>query len=70
MNEPCPLLAQSRHGLMHRTRPLSGVKTDMQFCGCLLLRSLLGLKQTWPIALHMSAFDPKRTWPTPSTEPV
>src|SRR5262249_4441141 len=23
--------------------------------------SLLGVKRTWPIALHMSAFDPKRT---------
>src|SRR5262249_14043690 len=28
---------------------------------CPLSRSLLGVKRTWPIALHMSAFDPKRT---------
>jgi hypothetical protein len=28
---------------------------------CLLLRSLLGVKRTWVGALHMSAFDPKRT---------
>jgi hypothetical protein len=27
-----------------------------------LLRSLLGVKRTWPFALHMSAFDPKRTF--------
>jgi hypothetical protein len=25
------------------------------------LMSLLGVKRTWPIAVHMSAFDPKRT---------
>src|SRR5262249_102373 len=24
--------------------------------------SLSGVKRTWPIALDMSAFDPKRTW--------
>jgi hypothetical protein len=24
--------------------------------------SLLEVKQTWPIAPHTSAFDPKRTW--------
>jgi hypothetical protein len=28
---------------------------------CLLPRSLLGVKRTCPVALHMSAFDPKRT---------
>jgi hypothetical protein len=28
---------------------------------CLLSRSLMGAKQTWPFAVHMSAFDPKRT---------
>jgi uncharacterized protein len=33
----------------------------MQVCGCLLLRSLLGVKRTCLFALHMSAFDPKRT---------
>jgi hypothetical protein len=36
----------------------------MAFCGCLLLRSLLGAKRIWPIALHMSAYDPKRTFAT------
>jgi hypothetical protein len=37
--------------------------------GCLLSWSLLGVKRTWPIALHMSAFDPKRTChPTPGCE--
>jgi hypothetical protein len=30
---------------------------------CPLLRSLLGVKRTWVAALHMSAFDPKRTLP-------
>jgi hypothetical protein len=38
-----------------------GGKADMQFYGCLLLRSLLGVKRTSLVALHMSAFDPKRT---------
>src|SRR5215831_1484467 len=38
-----------------------GGKADMTFCGCLLLRSLLGVKRTWARAVHMSAFDPKRT---------
>src|SRR5262245_39638994 len=51
-----PLLAQSRHELVRRTCPLSGVK------------------QTSPFALHMSAFDPKRTWavtrPIPSCKLV
>src|SRR5262249_29690262 len=39
----CPLLAQSRHRLVHCTCPLSGVKRTCLF------------------ALHLSAFDPKRT---------
>ena len=43
----CPLLAQSGHPSLHRT--------------CLLLRLLLVVKRTWPIALQMSASDPKRT---------
>ncbi len=29
----CPLVAQSRHGLVHCTCPLSGGKADMTFCG-------------------------------------
>jgi hypothetical protein len=36
-------------------------KADMAFCGNPLLRSLLGVKRTCRFALHMSAFDPKRT---------
>jgi hypothetical protein len=28
---------------------------------CLLSRSLLGVKRTWVVAVHMSASDPKRT---------
>jgi hypothetical protein len=39
-----------------------GVKADMADCGSPLSRSLLGVKRTWPVALHMSAYDPKRTW--------
>ena len=39
-----------------------GGKADMTPCGCLLFRSLLGVKRTWPRALHMSASDPKRTF--------
>jgi hypothetical protein len=36
-------------------------EADMTMCGNLLSRSLLGVKRTWACALHMSAFDPKRT---------
>jgi hypothetical protein len=36
-------------------------KADMTSCGNPHLRSLLGAKRTWVGALHMSAFDPKRT---------
>src|SRR5262249_26054092 len=39
-----------------------GSKADMTGCRCPLSWSLLGVKRTWPIAAHMSAFDPKRTW--------
>src|SRR5262245_46192575 len=38
-----------------------GGKADMAVCGSPLSRSLLGVKRTWTIALHMSADDPKRT---------
>jgi hypothetical protein len=34
----------------------------MTLCGNPLSRSLLGVKRTWPVALHMSAFDPSRTF--------
>ena len=33
----------------------------MNFFGNPLSRSLLGVKRTWLVAAHMSAFDPKRT---------
>src|SRR5262245_47745527 len=39
-----------------------GGKADMMRGSGLLSRSLLGAKRTCPFALHMSAFDPKRTW--------
>jgi hypothetical protein len=38
-----------------------GAKADMAFCGISLWRSLSGVKRTWLVAAHMSAFDPKRT---------
>jgi ABC-type uncharacterized transport system substrate-binding protein len=38
-----------------------GGKADMTLCGNPLSRSLLGVKRTCRFALHMSAFDPKRT---------
>src|SRR5215813_15053760 len=38
-----------------------GGKADLTVCRCPLSRSLLGVKRTCPFALHMSAFDPKRT---------
>ena len=38
-----------------------GGKADIAFCGISLSRSLLGVKRTWLVAAHMSAYDPKRT---------
>jgi hypothetical protein len=38
---------------------------DMTLHGNPLSRSLLGVKRTWVDALHMSAYDPKRTWVGP-----
>src|SRR5262245_10310463 len=31
--------------------------------------SLLGVKRTWLVAAYMSAYDPKRTWVRPETDP-
>src|SRR6476661_6402142 len=45
-------------------------KTDITIAACPLLRSLLGVKRTWPVALHMSANDPKRTFATPFRAPA
>src|SRR5262245_66638749 len=45
-----------------------GGKADMAFCGGPLSRSLLGVKRTSGIALHMSAYDPKRTCGEPLPE--
>jgi len=36
-------------------------KVDMARCGSPLLRA----RRTWAVALHMSGFDPKRTWLVP-----
>src|SRR5215470_4044688 len=38
-----------------------GGKADMTVCGSPLSRSLLGVKRTCRFALHMSAYDLKRT---------
>ncbi len=38
-----------------------GGKADMTIAACLLFWSLLGVKRTWRVAAHMSAYDPKRT---------
>src|SRR5215475_15787093 len=46
-----------------------GGKADMAFCGISLSRSLLGVKRTWLVAAHVSAFDPKRT-STPRLKPL
>jgi dihydrofolate reductase len=45
-----------------------GGKADMAGCGNPLSRSLLGVKRTWAVAPHMSAFDPKR--PFRKREPI
>jgi len=37
----------------------------MTVCRSPLLRSLLVVKRTWSVAVHMSAFDPKRTFAAP-----
>ena len=47
-----------------------GGKADMTFAGGPLLWSLLGVKRTCLFALHMSAYDPKRTWTHLSQLPV
>jgi len=39
-----------------------GGKADMTLRGNPLSRSLLGVKRTCRFALHMSAYDPKRTY--------
>jgi hypothetical protein len=36
-------------------------KADITVCGNPLSRSLLEVKRTWPAAVQMSAYDPKRT---------
>src|SRR5262245_14369415 len=47
-----------------------GGKADMTFCRCPLSRSLLGVKRTSSAALHMFAFDPKRTFVYPLTRSI
>jgi hypothetical protein len=40
-----------------------GGKADITFFESPLSRSLLGVERTSAFAVHMSASDPKRTWP-------
>ena len=55
------LAAQARYRLLEEALPcLSRMSLAM---------SLLGVKRTWLFALHMSAFDPKRTFDPSSTVP-
>jgi hypothetical protein len=54
----------------HPVNAAFGGKADMTFCGCLLLRSLLGVERTCLFALQMSAFDPKRTFPVSAEKPL
>jgi len=44
-----------------------GGKADMTFYGRPLSRSLVGAKRTCRFALHMSAYDPKRTFKKETT---
>jgi hypothetical protein len=54
-----PTLSGPRHPRMSAVRLPTGAsendKADTTFRGSLLSRSLLGVRRTWPIALHMSA---------------
>ena len=52
---------QSGHRLVRCKCPLLGVKQTWPFAGNPLSRSLLRVKRTSAVALHMSAYDPKRT---------
>src|SRR5262249_230835 len=61
----CPLLALSRTFVVAPHTSAFGGKADMTLCGCPLSWSLLGVKRTCSVALHMSANDPKRTCCTP-----
>src|SRR4029079_9603137 len=45
-------------------------KADMTLCGSPLSPSLLGVERTSPGALHMSAYDPKRTLDPFVTRPL
>jgi hypothetical protein len=51
----------SGHGNRASECRLFEAKADMTLCGNLFLRSLMGAKRTCRFALHMSAYDPKRT---------
>jgi hypothetical protein len=42
-------------------KAIQGIAPPNGLCGNPLSLSLLGVKRTWSIALHMSANDPKRT---------
>src|SRR5262249_37045206 len=54
-------------GKRTKVKDAFGGKADMTVCGGPLSRSLSGVKRTCAFALHISAFDPKRTWTRPLT---
>jgi hypothetical protein len=56
----CPLLPKADMGCRTAHVRFRG-KADMTLYGNPLLRSLLRVKRTWAVALHMSTYDPKRT---------
>src|SRR5215813_4995084 len=56
-----PMLHTFKKVLANSEPSTHGGKADMALCGNSLSRSALGVKRTWLVAAHMSAFDPKRT---------
>src|SRR4029450_2459710 len=57
-----PMLQTFKKVLANSEPSTHGGKADTTVCGSPLSWSLLGVKRTCPFALHMSAFDPKRTF--------
>jgi hypothetical protein len=47
--------------MMVCTAHIRFLKADIEICESPLSRPLLGVKRTWLLAAHKSAFDPKRT---------
>src|SRR5262245_34914244 len=56
-----PMLHTFKKVLANSEPSTHGGKADMSAGGCPVSRSLSGVKRTRPIAVQMSAYDPKRT---------